>query len=343
MTGWTAHLKADPLPWLLEEDAPAVRQMALRTLLGRPPDDPEVTAARAAAMAAPQIAGILANQQPEGYWSKPGAGYGPKYLGTGWQVIFLDQLGADGADQRIRRACAHLLEWCPTANGGLGVSSAREKRPPPSMVIHCLSGNLLRALIGFGWLEDERVQRAIDWQARSITGEGFDRYYRSSTSGPGFRCGANADKPCAWGAIRAVKGLARIPERAREPHVARAITEGASFLLSRDPAVADYPMPRGSTKPNRSWFKPGFPSAYVSSVLDTLEALCDAGRAGDPRLEGALRWLLSKQDAQGRWKNEYAYNGKTWSDIERQGEPSKWVTLRVCGVLKAVDDARRPD
>src|SRR5690348_15566001 len=33
-------------------------------------------------------------------------------------------------------------------------------------------------------------------------------------------------------------------------------------------------------------------------------------------------------------KNEYAYRGKLWSDIEAQGKPSKWVTLRACRVLK---------
>ncbi len=47
-------------------------------------------------------------------------------------------------------------------------------------------------------LEDQRVLRAIDWQARSITGEGFTRYYRSGTSGPGFCCVSNEQLPCAW-------------------------------------------------------------------------------------------------------------------------------------------------
>ena len=37
----------------------------------------------------------------------------------------------------------------------------------------------------------------------------------------------------------------------------------------------------------------------------------------------------------GPLEDEYAYNGKTWVDFERQGAPSKWVTLRACLVLKA--------
>jgi hypothetical protein len=291
-------------------------------------------------MEAPPIGAILAAQAPEGYWVKPGPGYHSKYRGTVWQVIFLDQLGADAADARVQRACEYVLAHSQAESGGFGASGrADQLRPPPSSVLHCLNGNLLRALLGFGLLEDARVQRAIDWEARSITGEGFEHYYQSGTSGPGFACAANDKQPCAWGAVKALLGLARIPPDRRAPHVERAIAQGADFLLSRDPAVADYPMGWGNTRPNRSWFKPGFPSAYVTDVLQNLEVLCELGFGRDARLDHARDWLPSKQDAQGRWRNEYAYTGKTWVDIEQQGAPSKWVTLRACHVLKLMADA----
>jgi hypothetical protein len=336
MPDWIEALNDDPLPWLLGEDNPAVRHLALRLLLDRPPDDPEVQAAQAAAMRINPIAAILSAQEPAGYWVKPGAGYGPKYTGTVWQVIFLDQLGADPADPRVRAACEYVLANSQTESGGFGVSASVQRRPPPSTVAHCLNGNLLRALLGFGWIDDERVQRVIAWQARSITGEQFGRYYRSGTNGPGFCCAANDGLPCAWGAIKALRGLARVPPERREPHVRRAIDQGIDFLLSRDPAVADYPAGWGNTKPSGSWFKLGFPSGYVADALHNLETLAELGVARDRRLRPAITWLLGKQDDQGRWKNQYAYNGKTWIDIERQGEPSKWVTLRACTVLKRV-------
>ena len=107
------------------------------------------------------------------------------------------------------------------------------------------------------------------------------------------------------------------------------------FLLGRDPAVADYPVGWGNKRPSESWFKLGFPSGYVTDLLQNLEALCELGYGKDPRLEPALRWLVSQQDGQGRWQNRYAYTGKTWVEIERQGHPSKWVTLRACRVLRA--------
>ncbi len=90
-----------------------------------------------------------------------------------------------------------------------------------------------------------------------------------------------------------------------------------------------------SAKPNRSWFKFGFPIAYVTDVLQNLEVLTALGYADDPRLENALTLLLSKQDADGRWPLEYTYNGKTWVDIEAKGQPSKWVTLRALRVLNS--------
>ena len=334
---WLDALDADPTPWLLEHEDPAVRHLALRRLLDRPTDDPEVREARRAAMDSHPIATILAAQAPEGWWVRPGSGYGPKYSGSAWQVIFLDQLGADGTDPRIRAAADYLLEHAQATNGGIGARGGKETRspPPPSSVIHCLNGNVLRALIGFGLLDDERVRRVIAWQAAAVTGSGDIRFYASSSAGPGFRCGANDGEPCAWGASKVLLALARIPPEHREAAVQEALAAAIAFLLSRDPAVADYPMGYGNTEPNGSWFRFGFPSGYVTDVLQVVEGLCEAGYGHDPRLAHAIEGILATQDRQGRWTNRYAYHGKLLCDIDRQGKPSKWVTLRACAVIKA--------
>jgi hypothetical protein len=309
----------------------------LRQLLDRPAEDLAVRTARAAAMGSDPIAAILAAQDPAGFWVQPGPGYGPKYQGTVWQLIFLDQLGADGFDPRVHAACAYVLSHTQAATGGFVAARKITKEPPgPGAAIHCLHGNLLRALLGFGWLEHERVQRAIEWQLQAITGEGAPRYFRGATSGPGFACGYNEQLPCAWGAVKALSGLARIPAEQRTPQAERAIAQGVELLLSCEPSTAGYPMGWGNTAPSTAWFKLGFPAGYVADVLEILEVLCELGLGSDPRLQPAIAWLLSKQDAQGRWKNEHAYAGKMWADVDRQGQPSKWVTLRACRVVKAV-------
>jgi hypothetical protein len=332
---WSEHLSGDPLPWLLGRETPAVRAATLQRLCDRPADDVEVVAARAEAMRADPIRSILEAQDPEGWWVKPGAGYAPKYTGTVWELMFLDQLGADPADARVQRACDYVLCHTAAASGGFGATGAGDGGPPPpSRVIHCLNGNLVRALIGLGRWGDPRLRAAVEWAGLAADGDGGAGHELPRTGGPAFMCAYNGGNPCAWGAVKELLGLARVPPDERSDRVCAAIDQGVELLLSRDPAVADYPTARAGAPPSGSWFKLGFPAGYVTDVLQNLEVLAELGHAGEPRLAGALSWVESQQEG-GRWSNRYAYNGKTLAMIERQGQPSKWVTLRACTVLKA--------
>jgi hypothetical protein len=340
---WCKQIKDDPLPWLLESDRanPGVRYFALLELLDRPVDDPEVIAAHRAAMTTGPIPAILDAQSAEGFWVKPDPGYLPKYTGTVWQIIFLAQLGADGRDPRVRAGCEYVLDHAREPGGAFSMDAR------PTGRIHCLQGNLVTALIDLGWLDDPRLDGALDWLAKSVTGEGLAsaddrqapvRYYRSGNSGPGFCCSANNHQPCAWGAVKAMLALSRVPRDRQTSSIQSAIEHGLNFLLSRDPAVADYPMGY-STKPNQSWFRFGYPIGYVTDVLQNLEVLTALAVAADPRLRPAVDLILGQADASGRWALRYTYNGKTWADVERKGEPSKWVTLRALRVLKRVGEA----
>jgi len=70
-----------------------------------------------------------------------------------------------------------------------------------------------------------------------------------------------------------------------------------------------------------------------------MEAVCEAGAGADPRLDPSVDWLLAQQDTAGCWVNRYPYTGKMHVDIDRAGEPSRWVTLRACRVLRMIDAA----
>ncbi|MEP6758373.1 MAG: nitrogen fixation protein NifH [Actinomycetota bacterium] len=309
-----------------------MRHLALTQLLDEPPDAPVVRRARAAAMKAEPIASILRNQDAEGWWVKQGAGYGPKYTGTVWSLTFLEQMGADGRDPRIQRACDHVLAHTQAPGGGFGWQATN------SAVVHCLNGNLLRALLVFGRFEDPRVRASIDWETRAITGEYVDRWYRWATSGPGFGCGINGTLPCGWGAIKAMRGLAAIPPRRRTKQVRRALAEGAAFLL--DHGLATGAFPTDSTI-SANWTRFGFPSGYVADALQGLEVLVEVSHGRDPRLAPTVELVLGKQDDHGRWRNEHGYRGKLWVDTDPPRAPSKWVTLRACRALKGAVHAPR--
>lgn len=315
------------LDWLLEKENPSVRYFALKQLLDRTDDDSDARSARRAIMRSEPIKAILAAQDTAGFWLKPGTGYSTKYQATTWQILFLAELGADGQHRAVRRGCDYVLEHTQAEHGGFSPYAIVQ----PSGAIHCLSGNLTWALIALGWGEDERVGRAIDWLAGAITGDSFDAFFASGTSGPGFCCVANNYLPCAWGAVKALRALTHVPSKWRSPRTDKATQQAAEFLLSHDPAKADYPY---TGRISGEWFKFGFPLSYTSDVLETALVLGEAGYGRDPRLDNALQLILSKRNADGRWTLKHSLNGKMWIDIERKGQLSKWITLRALRVLK---------
>jgi len=355
MPSWKDKLNGDPVPWLLENDRtrPAIRYYTLRDILGRDENDKEVKAAKAAIMVSGPVPVILAAQQPEGYWVKPG----PVYTGTMPAIVFMAQLGADGADPRVHAGCEYLLSQYIDSNGGLSYKDTQ-----------CCAGNMGAALIDFGWLGDQRLQTAMEWLAQIITGERVaDASDRDTSKGcnksgnlspPPFACSANGNLPCAWGAIKAMIALSKVPPAQRTQNMQEAIKRGVDFLLSHDPAVADYPFGRGN-RPSSNWFKFRYPLGTSADVLQNLEVLAALGQAQNPRLANALALVIRKQNQQGRWLLEHAYKEladiqekqvfyyqnslrlyityKEWVDIqpEKKVQPSKWVTLRALRVLKA--------
>jgi hypothetical protein len=333
---------SNPMNWLLEEDPanPGVRHFSLKHLEGRRNTDEDVIDASRKVMELGPVPAILAAQHADGYWEKPGTGYYPKYRGTVWSMVYLAQLGADPADPRVRSGGEYLLG---NAIASTGVFTATGT---PAGNIQCLAGNLGAALLDLGFADDERLIRALDLMARWVTGEGIGdgddrsvqpRYLRSGACGPTFRCSANDRLPCAWGAVKVLRALARVPEAMRSSQMESALQASVDFMFSVDPATADYPAGY-SDKPSTSWFRFGFPVFYVTDVLQIAEALADAGHGADPRLTATYDLILSKQDKAGRWKMAYSYEGKTWADVEERQKPSKWVTLRALRVLKNLEN-----
>lgn len=333
MSNWKSVLNNDPIEWLLEPDPenPGVRYFTLLDLLDKDHDDPEVREAQTAVMNTGPVPVILEAQDPEGFWVQPWGGYSPKYQGTTWQILILAELGVDPSDERVRRGCEYVLSYSIASNGAFSAG----KKPVPSQAIPCLNGNMLFALIRLGYLDDPRIVRAIDWMARAITGEGDFNYLKSGTTGPCFSCSANLAQPCGWGANKGLRALTAISDGERTPIIERAIEVGAEFLLSRDPAEANYSY---TERVSSTWFKFGFPLSYWSDVLETTSVLVDLGYGKDPRLTHVFEVILGKQDDHVRWALENTLN-RMWVEIEKKKEPSKWVTLRALRVLKRAAEA----
>jgi hypothetical protein len=269
---------------------------------------------------------ILESQTKDGHWGAADSFYFPGYTSTAWQLIFLAWLGADGDDPRIRAACDWVLANGPSPFGGFSIDGRQ------SGVVHCLNGDVFRALIVLGWYDDPRTRKALGWACDAILGRGQPEFRQSGTSGPTFACAHNGKLPCAWGAVKELLGMAAIPPKRRSRAVREVINSGCEYLLRHDLRTASFPT---ATTVTRRWFRFGFPASYSADLLELLLALAELGVIRDERARPALEFVVSKQTKDGRWNLETTLNKKMIVPIEERGEPSKWVTLRALRVLNA--------
>jgi len=339
---------ADVLDWLLSPDDPSVRFLTLTELLGEPAEGGEAAQARREIMTQGAVPLILAAQNADGHFGRPGRFYNDKYTGTVWQLIILAELGADPGDARVRAACEAILRDSQEPDSG-GFSVECSKRAGgglPSGVIPCLTGNMVFSLARLGMFDDPRLQRAIDWIA---TYQRFDDSDGDAPSGPPYdryeMCWGR--HTCHMGAAKALKALAEVSPERRSPAVQRTLAGGTEHFLTHHVHKRSHDLAQ-TAKPG--WRRFQFPLMYQTDALELLGIFAKLGAADpcspsagqrpdspllDPRAQEALDLVEKRQDEQGRWTLQQTFNGRFIVDIEAKGRPSRWVTLKALQVLKA--------
>jgi len=331
MNDWKSVLKADPTDWLLERDNPSVRCFTLTDILELSERDPEVMKAKREIMKVGVVPRILSKQKNAGNWEAPENFYiRSKYKGTVWQLIILAELGADGKNERIRKACEFILENSQDlVSGGFSCLRTETGGGWHNGVLPCLTGNMVWSLIRFGYLEDPKVQRGIDWVVK------YQRFDDGTSEAPeGWpydkreRCWGR--HTCHMGVVKALKALAEIPVKERSEEVKNTIEKGVEYMLHHRIYKRSRDLSRVS-KP--SWLQFGFPLMWQTDVLEILGILTKLGFK-DKRMQEAVDLVISKQDDCGRWRLESTFNGRFQVNVEQKGKPSKWITLNALKVLK---------
>jgi hypothetical protein len=320
------------LPWLLETDNSSVRYIVLNELMGLPASHPEAAEAKADIMKKGPVPKILASQRKKRYWGTKEDFYvRAKYRGTVWQVIILAELGADGNDDRIRKACEFIIDISQDRqSGGFCYRGNQISGGFHSCVLPCLTGNMVWSLLRFGYFGDSRVQRGIDW---------ITSYQRFDDGEDGAPKGWPYEKreacwgkhTCLMGVVKTLRALAEIPEKGRSFEVTLAIEQGSEYLLRHHLYKRSHDLSKAA-KPK--WLKFGFPTIWDSDALEVLMLLTRLGYR-DPRMEEAVELVLTKQNDQGQWMLENTFNGRVQVNIEKKGKPSKWVTLNALRALTA--------
>ena len=314
------------LDWLLEEDQPSVRYLALTQLLEKPEDDSEVRSAKEMIAKKGWAADILAEQTRGGWWVSDESLYRPKYLSTNWMVLILSDLGLTKEDPRIRRACELWIKRFAKEDGGFGADGMRESHL-------CIVGNTARALVRFGYVDHPRVRSAFDWLVKNRDKNG------------GWNCfgigGRNLD---SWEGMSA---FAVYPRPKWTEGMKRSVELGAEFYLSRE-------MHKQGSR-YEPWYRFHYPVHYYYDLLMGLDFMTASGYGDDRRLRYAISRLREKRRRDGRWNLDgihpdldgkmaewYAKNPKrkpTPFGLENPGEPSKMITLRAMQVLDRLNDS----
>ena len=322
------------IDWLLEAEQPAVRYLTLRDVLGRRASDREVIEARARIPSVGWVSEILGRRAPEGWWTRAGSPYWPKYISTNWQMLALSDLGATRIIPEVRTSCELWMERSPLQGGGVGGMTRTGTGH------HCYTGNMARALVRFGYADDPRVRKAMEWLVATANPRG------------GWTCWASGKGPSPGRTLDSWEGLSAFavyPRSKWSKPMRECVESAAEFFLDRElhQQGARY----------APWYRFHWPVHYYYDLLVGLDILTALGYGGDPRLGFALdhlkkrrrpdgRWNLDAihPDVEGppaRWYAEHPTHRPTPLAFEKAGRPSKMITLRALMVLGRVDAASR--
>jgi hypothetical protein len=329
---WKSLLKADPTDWLLEKNNPSVRYYTLKDILERQEHDPDVMDARKSIMTSGIVPRILKKQNADGSWGVPEDFYlRAKYKGTVWNIIVLAELGADGKDTRIRKTAEFILARSQDKqSGGFAVQSGVDGGDH-ERVVPCLTGNMVFSLIRFGYRDNPAVKQGIEWITRY---QRCDDAVAQAPKGWPYQRFPNCwgKHTCHMGVVKSLKALAEIPAEKQTAAVKNTIANGAEYLLkhhlykrSHDPSVIA----------KRFWVNFAFPTLWKIDALEMLDVLVKLGYRDD-RMQDAIELVISKQDEQGRWKMEKSLNPRLLVSLEKDNQPSKWITLQALRALKGI-------
>jgi hypothetical protein len=303
----------DRMAWLLEAETPSIVYQARRDLCPPRTSIRELQFSKKRIMHDGAVPAILARQAKSGGWKMDHGYYGPKFYSTHWSMLMLAELGAEGSDERFRRGAGYMLDATE--------HQVEEALKNASYEWSCLYGNILRYVLQARMKSDSRAQNLIRFCSQAMT------------ENP-CACRINGDKPCAWGVVRILWGLAAIPESTRNGDAKKAIRRGIRFLLEEhELSAADYPC-RPKTRVNPMWFKLSFPLFYHADILFTLRVLDELNALDHRGARKALDWLEAERRPDGRWKGTSPFRTRTWREMGTPAETDRWVTLQVLRILR---------
>ena len=330
------RMKATGLDWLLEPRDPSIRFHTLVDLLDRKPNEEEVVATKRKIRNSAAVKKVMATQSRGGFWPPKETCYRPKWTAAVWPLALLGEMEAP-VDDTVNAEIERFLDLHQADTGAFVCPSkfeAKKRWDEP-----CLTGNMIRTLIRFGYGDDKRVQKAIAWLPRQQLEDG------------GWNCDFPEKKvkhSSFMSTIEPLWAYSEIPRQKLTRSMKRSIDRGAEFLLMHRLYKSD----NHHWKETFPWFTDlHFPMYYFYDILHGLRVLTKLGYSDDERIDDATHLLLSKRRPDGTWNLEGDWfrerdsspeKRKAPVSVEQIGKPSKWITLNCYRVLRKTGDIDIP-
>jgi hypothetical protein len=306
----------DVIDWLLDSD-PAIRWQVLRDLTDQPE---EVVAAERARVATEGWGATLLDvQTPDGLWA--GNAFSQDHTDTFHVLELLRRLGLDPAGERARVAIGRVREHVTWGAGAWWNPPWAEQGFFEGEVEPCINGNVVATGSYFGVDMAPLVVRLLGEQ---LEDGGWNCEVENGATVSSFGTTINVLE--ALLAFERASGDAGRAGAAREARL-----RGEGYLLERRL------IRRKSTGEviDPSWLRFSFPTWWHYDVLRGLDHLRDAGHdASDDRVSEAIQVVEGNRDQDGRWPLQTVWKGESYLEMEREGEPSRWITLAARRVLE---------
>ena len=295
--------------WLLDSD-PSIRWQVMRDLTDEPAD--VVAAERSRVATEGWGARLLALQAPDGKWG--GEPWSNDHTDTFHVLELLQLLGLDLDNPETRRAIG-LVRDGVTWRMSAFETPWSDHRFFEGEVEPCINGNVVATGSYFRVDMTPLVERLLGEQ---LADGGWNCEVENGATVSSLATTINVLEGLLEHE-RAVGGSATVGEARRR---------GEEYILERRL------FRRKSTGEviDPDWLRFSFPTWWHYDVLRALDYLRAAGTRDD-RVAEAIAVVEATRDPDGRWPLENAHPGEIDLEMEREGEPSRWNTLRAMRVL----------
>ena len=262
---------------------------------------------------------LLSLRDSGGTWG--GGIYTPKWISANYTLLLLRDMGMPRGNPACHDSAGIILDR------EMSISKSRTFADLLARLDLCLPGMYLALLVYFG-AKDERIHDIVEHLLRQQMDDG------------GWNCKRRqhqAHHSSLHTTINVLDGLgdyAQYRGAKAANRVGPATDRAHEFMLQHRLFRSD----KTGKVINDHFTQFSFPPRWHYDTLRALDHFRRMNAPRDPRLADAIELVRSRHLPDGRWKLENNHKAKEFFRLEKQGQPSRWNTLRALRVLRWWND-----